>query len=229
MCPPGATSTRRAAPCFAAPRWPASDSQCCRPSWWLTMSPRAALRSFSNGNAERRLESTPSLRTGGRCRLEFEPFSTSSARISVDLRRRRSLLGETLSLSFLACFRGRRLDVRRDQLVVDEFHLRQALGVQHASELFHLARLGVSPIGVSVPEDEAVHEARRVVPLLQNLVAQRSGLVFAHVADELANGRKRLLQRFRSHLVARELSDHPSAFGLRHVSSLLRSFAVRLT
>jgi len=57
-----------------------------------------------------------------------------------------------------------------DLLVLDEFHGRETVGIEDARELLHGSRFPVNSVGLLVPPDEDVHEARRMLGLLPHLV-----------------------------------------------------------
>src|SRR2546422_794569 len=94
-----------------------------------------------------------------------------------------------------------------DLLVLDEFHGGEAVGIENAGKLLDRGRFPVDPVGLRVPPDEDVNEARRMLGLLPHLVAQRSWLVGTHARDKLVDRGGALFKGFPSHLVACQLSD----------------------
>src|SRR5512143_747172 len=76
-----------------------------------------------------------------------------------------------------------------------------------------------------VAKDEDVNEARGIGVFLPGLVAQRAGLVRAHVGDELVDCGETPRQRLDADLVARELANLVTSFRICHGALLGKTLA----
>src|SRR6516164_6866220 len=84
--------------------------------------------------------------------------------------------------------------VRIDLAVLDELDRGETVRIQDPGELPDRGRLAVDPIRLLVAPHEEVDEARRMLRLLPDLVAQRAWLVRPHVRYELVDCGQALIE-----------------------------------